>query len=98
MTLDESIKNILEKINNDNELRKLAVLIDTHPEYKDEILRGWAHKAVEDTNPLPPHNLCKQEPDELCRRVDELYQETFGDLGTLFKIVPHLNRFEDDML
>lgn len=101
MTIDESTKRILDKIENDEELRKLGVLIDTHPEYKDEILTGWVNKAMEDAKLIPPapsHIGCKQDPRELCRQVDELYQEVFGDLEELFRTVPKLNRFEKDLL
>lgn len=101
MTLDDSIKHIIDTIENNVELRKLGILIDTNPEYKDELLKAWVNNAMIDAGLIPPephHVGCKQNPDELCRQADELYQETFGDLDTLFKTVPHLNRFENDML
>ena len=48
MTFEDSIKHILDKIENDEELRKLAMLIDQHPEKKDEILQAWANDIMED--------------------------------------------------
>lgn len=101
MTLDESIKRILDQIENDEELRKLAMLIDVYPDHKDEILQSWVNSAMEDAKLIPPapsHNFCKQDPTELCRQIEKLYQETFGDLNELFKRVPSLRRFEEDML
>lgn len=101
MTLEDHIKHILDKIENDEELRKLAILIDTHPELKDEILQAWANDITAEAKlryNAPPHVGCKQKPAELCRQVDELYKETFGDLDELFKMVPKLNRFPHEML
>ena len=101
LTIEDHIKHIFDKIENDEELRKLSILIDQRPELKDEILQAWANDIMEDAKlkyNVPPHVGCKQNPGELCRQVDELYKETFGDLGELFKMVPKLNRFEKDML
>lgn len=101
MTFEDSIKHILDKIENDEELRKLAMLIDQHPEKKDEILQAWANDIMEDAKlryQSPPHVGCKCLYTSAGVWVDELYQETFGDIGELFKTFPKLNRFEKDML
>lgn len=68
LTLEDLIKHILDKIENDEELRKLAILIDTHPEYKDQILKAWANDITAEAKlryNAPPHIGCKQTPAEL---------------------------------
>jgi hypothetical protein len=82
MTIDNSIKRIFDKI--DDELLDLAILIDANPGKKDEILNNWMQD--------------KQDPAGLCRQADDLYQETFEDLDGLFKTIPCLHRFKKDML
>ncbi len=98
MTIDDSIKYIFDKI--DDELIDLAILINADPEKKDEILNNWVQNKVFTVHYpyVYAHNLCKQDPAELCRQVDVLYKETFGDFDELFKTVPCLRRFEKDML
>lgn len=99
MTLEESIKRICEMIETDDELRRLAILTNKDPEKNEELLQDWTNGIVDDTIAhayIPA--LCKQDPADLCRQVDDLYQETFGDLDQLFKTVPCLRRFAKDML
>ncbi len=69
----------------------------------DEDLKNLADALLEDAKnqtsvPTIGNNRCHLLPDELIKRIDELYEETRIKETEIFKMLPVQYRFEKDLL
>jgi len=69
----------------------------------DEDLKNLADAQLEDTKnqtsvPTIGNNRCHLLPDELIKRIDDLYEETMRRETEIFRTLPVVYRFEKDLL
>lgn len=79
--------------------------IDGLKNLSDEELKKWADAMLEDAKNKtfvpckpPEHSLCRMQPEEINKQVDELYEESIKRETEIFRILPVLHRFEKDLL